>query len=35
MLKYLSSDQPGAILDAMCSGQESVTNRYGVPAIAL
>jgi polysaccharide pyruvyl transferase WcaK-like protein len=35
MLKYLSADQPGAILDAMCSGPDTVKNRYGVPAIAL
>jgi polysaccharide pyruvyl transferase WcaK-like protein len=35
MLKYLSADQPGAIVDAMCSGPDTVKNRYGVPAIAL
>jgi len=34
MLNYLRADQPGAILDAMCSGPEEVKNRYGVPAIA-
>jgi polysaccharide pyruvyl transferase WcaK-like protein len=35
MLKYLSADQPGAILDAMCSGPETVVDRYGIPAIPL
>jgi polysaccharide pyruvyl transferase WcaK-like protein len=35
MLEYLSADQPGAILDAMCSGPETVKDRYGVPAIPL
>jgi polysaccharide pyruvyl transferase WcaK-like protein len=35
MLKYLSADQPGAILDAMCSGPDTVKSRYGIPAIAL
>jgi polysaccharide pyruvyl transferase WcaK-like protein len=27
MLKYLNSDQPGAILDAMCSGPDTAENR--------
>lgn len=35
MLKYLNADQPHAILDAMCSGPETVMDRYGVPAIPL
>jgi polysaccharide pyruvyl transferase WcaK-like protein len=35
MLKYLRADQPGALLDAMCSGPDTVKNRYGVPAIAV
>ena len=35
MLKYLRDDQPGAILDAMCMGPETVKHRYGVPAIPL
>jgi polysaccharide pyruvyl transferase WcaK-like protein len=35
MLKYLSSDQPGAILDAMYSAPDMIKNRYGVPVIAL
>jgi polysaccharide pyruvyl transferase WcaK-like protein len=35
MLKYLNADQPGAIPDAMCSGPETVKDRYGVPAIPL
>jgi len=35
MLSYLSADQPGAVLDAMCSGPEVVKGRYGVPAIPL
>lgn len=35
MLKYLAADQPGAVLDAMCAGPQTVKDRYGVPAIAL
>ena len=35
MLNYLSADQPGAILDAMCTGPQTVTDRYGIPAIPL
>jgi polysaccharide pyruvyl transferase WcaK-like protein len=35
MLKYLRADQPGAILDAMCNGPDTVKNRYGVTAIPL
>ena len=35
MLRYLSTDQPGAILDAMSPGPEVVKDRYGVPAIPL
>ena len=35
MLSYLSAEQPGAVLDAMCPGPEVVKGRYGVPAIPL
>jgi polysaccharide pyruvyl transferase WcaK-like protein len=35
MLGYLGADQPGAILDAMCSGPDTVKDRYVVPAISL
>jgi polysaccharide pyruvyl transferase WcaK-like protein len=35
MLRYLSADQPGAILDAMCEGPETVKDRFGVPSISL
>ena len=35
MLRYLGADQPGAILDAMCSGPETLRDRYAVPAIPL
>jgi polysaccharide pyruvyl transferase WcaK-like protein len=35
MLKYLRADQPGAILDAMCMGPDTVKYRYGVPAVPL
>ena len=35
MLKYLAADQPGAVLDAMCAGRQTVRDCYGVPAIAL
>jgi polysaccharide pyruvyl transferase WcaK-like protein len=35
MLKYLSADQPRAVLDAMCSGPETVKDRYGLSAVPL
>ncbi len=35
MLGYLRADQPGAILDAMCSGPAAVKDRYGLPAVRL
>ena len=35
MLRYLRTSHPDAILDAMCSGPESMTSRYGVPAIPI
>jgi polysaccharide pyruvyl transferase WcaK-like protein len=35
MLKYFTSDQPDAILDAMTLAPEVVKDRYGVPAIPL
>ena len=35
MLKYLGTDQPGAILDAMCSAPEMVKDRYGLPTVSL
>jgi polysaccharide pyruvyl transferase WcaK-like protein len=35
MLKYFSSEQPGAILDAMTLAPEAVKDRYGVPAVPL
>ncbi len=35
MLKYLRADQPGAILDAMCSVPDTVKHRYGVPAVPM
>ena len=35
MLKYLRTSHPDAILDAMCSGPESMTSRYAVPAIPI
>jgi polysaccharide pyruvyl transferase WcaK-like protein len=35
MLRYLRSDHPDAIVDAMCSGPERVRDRYGIQAVAL
>lgn len=35
MLKYLRADQPGAILDVMCTGPDTVKDRYGVPAVPM
>lgn len=35
MLKYLRADQPGAILDVMCTGPDTVKDRYGVSAVPM
>jgi polysaccharide pyruvyl transferase WcaK-like protein len=35
VLAYLRVEHPGATLDAMCSGPERVTTRYGLPASQL
>jgi polysaccharide pyruvyl transferase WcaK-like protein len=35
MLQYFSSDQPGAVLDAMTLAPEVVKDRYGIEAIPL
>jgi polysaccharide pyruvyl transferase WcaK-like protein len=35
VLRYLRSDHPDAIVDAMCKGPETVRERYGVAAIQL
>ena len=35
VLQYLSADHPGAIIDAMCTGAERVTEWYGIPATPL
>ena len=35
VLGYLKADHPGAILDVMCPGAKSVTDRYGIPATPL
>ena len=32
VLAYLRAEHPDAILDALCSGPEQVTARYGIPA---
>ena len=32
VLRYLRTDHPEAIVDAMCKGPETVTGRYGIPA---
>jgi polysaccharide pyruvyl transferase WcaK-like protein len=32
IVAYLGTDHPEAIVDAMCSGPETVTRRYGIPA---
>lgn len=32
VLAYLRTEQPRAVLDAMCSGPETVRSRYGLPA---
>jgi polysaccharide pyruvyl transferase WcaK-like protein len=33
VLHYLRTDHPDAIVDVMCKGPETVTARYGVPAV--
>ena len=35
VLSYLGSHQPGAIVDAMCTGPDRVRTRYGIDAIPL
>ena len=35
VLRYLRTDHPEAIVDAMCLGPETVTGRYGIPAITM
>ena len=35
VLGYLRSDHPGALVDAMCTGPETITGRYGIPATPL
>jgi polysaccharide pyruvyl transferase WcaK-like protein len=32
VLRYLRTDHPGSIVDAMCKGPDTVTRRYGIPA---
>ena len=33
VLRYLRTDHPEAVVDAMCKGPEKITRRYGIPAI--
>jgi polysaccharide pyruvyl transferase WcaK-like protein len=35
VLRYLRTDHPEAIVDAMCKGPETVTSRYGIPAMTM
>ena len=35
VLEYLRSDHPDVIVDVMCTGPGSVTDRYGIPATPL
>jgi polysaccharide pyruvyl transferase WcaK-like protein len=35
MLRYLRTDHPDVVLDAMCAGPEIVRRRYGIPAIPI
>lgn len=35
VLGYLEADHPGAIIDAMCPGPQTVRNRYGIGAIPM
>ena len=35
VLRYLKAEHPDAIVDVMCKGPETVTGRYGVPAMTM
>ena len=35
ILSYLQTNHPGVIVDAMCAGPETISSRYGVPAVAM
>ncbi len=35
VLRYLRTDHPAAIVDAMCKGPTTVSTRYGIPAITI
>lgn len=35
VLRYLRTDHPEAVVDAMCKGPETVTSRHGIPAITM
>src|SRR5260370_17053798 len=35
MLRYLRTDHPDVILDAMCAGPEIVRRHYGIPALPI
>ena len=35
VLRYLRADHPDAVVDAMCKGPATVTERYGIVAISL
>jgi polysaccharide pyruvyl transferase WcaK-like protein len=35
VLRYLRTDHPEAIVDAMCKGPETVTGRYGISAMTM
>lgn len=35
VLTYLRARHPEAVVDAMCKGPDTVTRRYGIPAVAL
>lgn len=35
VLRYLRTDHPEAIVDTMCKGPETVTSRYGIPAMTM
>lgn len=35
VLVYLRANHPGAVIDAMCKGPETITARYGMPAMTM
>ena len=35
ILDYLQTNHPNAIVDAMCTGPDTISSRYGIPAVTM